>query len=59
MIKEKGLERKLIRADSNKPETTHWLNSHGCKVNSVKKGKGSILLGITWIQDYEIIIHPT
>ena len=59
MIKDKGLERKLIHADSNKPETTNWLNTHGCKVKSVKKGKGSILLGITWIQDYEIIIHPS
>lgn len=58
MIKEKELDKKMIIADSARPETTQFLNSHGCKVKSCKKGKGSVMLGITWIQDYEIIIHP-
>lgn len=59
MIKEKGLDRHMIIADSARPETISWLNSHGCKVKSCKKGKGSILLGITYISDFKIIVNPT
>lgn len=59
MIKDKELNKKTITADNARPETTQYLNNHGCKVRPCIKGKGSVLLGIQFISDYEIIIHPT
>ena len=30
----------------------------GLRISGARKGKDSILNGIQWIQDFEIIIHP-
>lgn len=47
-----------IVADSARPETIDYLNGEGLTVVSARKGKGSIKAGISWLQGYEIVIHP-
>ena len=51
-------QKERITADSAEPKSIDELNTLGLKVSAAKKGKDSILNGIQWIQDLEIIIHP-
>lgn len=57
-IKDLGYSKEKITADSAEPKSINELNELGLRVKSAKKGKDSILNGIQWIQDLEIIIHP-
>lgn len=57
-IKSLGYQKEKITADSAEPKSINELNELGLRVKSAKKGKDSILNGIQWIQDLEIIIHP-
>ncbi len=47
-----------IRADSARPETISHIKNRGFKIEGVEKWKGSVEDGITWIQNYTVIIHP-
>ena len=47
-----------IVADSSRPETIKFLNARGAHIMSSKKGAGSVLEGIKWLQNWSIIIHP-
>ena len=47
----------LIVADSAEPRLISELRNKGSKVVPVKKGAGSIIEGISLIQDYDLIIH--
>lgn len=48
-----------IRADSARPETIDYMRRHGFpKMRPAKKGKGSIEDGITFIQGFNIVVHP-
>ena len=53
-----GYKKEHITADSAEPKSIDELNGLGLRVKGAEKGKDSILNGIQWIQDLEIIIHP-
>ena len=57
-ITEMGYAKERITADSAEPKSIDELKSLGLKVKPAQKGKDSILNGIQWIQNLEIIIHP-
>lgn len=54
-----GYMKERITADSAEPKSIDELKSLGMyRIKGAKKGKDSILNGIQWIQDLEIIVHP-
>lgn len=57
-IKKMGYGKERIVADSVEPKSIDELNGYGLRVRGSKKGKDTILNGVQWIQDLEIIIHP-
>lgn len=57
-VADMGYRKEKITADSAEPKSIDELNTLGLRVSGAKKGKDSILNGIQWIQDLEIIIHP-
>ena len=57
-IKELGYRKEHITADSAEPKSIDELRTYGLNVKGAVKGKDSIVHGIQWIQDLEIIIHP-
>lgn len=54
----KGYKKRKIVCDSAEPKSIDELKGLGLRACSAKKGKDSIMNGIQWIQDLEIIIHP-
>lgn len=58
LIVKMGYRKERITADSAEPKSIDELNTLGLRVTAAKKGKDSILNGIQWIQDLEIVIHP-
>jgi phage terminase large subunit len=57
-VQDMGYGKERITADSAEPKSIDELKSLGLRVKAAKKGKDSIMNGIQWIQDLEIIIHP-
>lgn len=57
-IYEMGYSKEKITADGAEPKSNDELCGLGLKVKGSKKGKDSIMNGIQWVQDLEIIIHP-
>lgn len=58
-IDDKGFSKELITADCAEPKSIDELRGLGLRrITAAKKGKDSIMNGIQFIQDYEIIIHP-
>ena len=58
-IENKGFSKELITADCAEPKSIDELRGLGLRrITAAKKGKDSIMNGIQFIQDYEIIIHP-
>lgn len=58
-ISSMGYVKERITADSAEPKSIDELKTLGIRrIDGAKKGKDSILNGIQWIQDLEIIIHP-
>ena len=53
-----GYSKERITADSAEPKSIDELKGYGLRVKAAVKGKDSIMNGIQWIQDLEIIIHP-
>lgn len=53
-----GYAKERIVADSAEPKSIDELKGNGLRVRGARKGKDSVLNGIQWIQDLEIIIHP-
>lgn len=48
-----------ITADSSRPETISYLRSHGFpKIRPSIKGAGSVEEGISFLQSFDIVIHP-
>jgi len=59
ILKDRGYDREIIRADSAEPKSIEELRWQGIsKVRGVKKGPDSVRYGILALQDYEIIVHP-
>lgn len=58
-ISSMGYAKEKITADSAEPKSIDELQTLGLRhISGAKKGKDSILNGVQWIQDLEIIIHP-
>lgn len=57
-VKKLGYLKRKIVADSAEPKSIDELRGYGLRVNPSKKGKDSIMAGVQWIQDFEIIVHP-
>lgn len=57
-IVQAGYAKERVTADSAEPKSIDELKGLGLRISPAKKGKDSILNGIQWIQDLEIIIHP-
>ena len=57
-VSEMGYGKERITADSAEPKSIDELKGYGMRVKGARKGKDSVLNGIQWIQDLEIIIHP-
>lgn len=47
-----------ICADSARPETISFMKRKGFLIGAALKGKGSVEDGISWLQNYDIIVHP-
>ncbi len=55
----KDIARWPVRADSARPETIDYVRRHGLpKLRAAQKGKGSIEDGITFLQGFNIVVHP-
>ena len=57
-VEEHGHKKEKITADSAEPKSIDELKHLGLRVKAAAKGKDSIMNGIQWLQDFEIIIHP-
>lgn len=55
---EMGYGKERITADCAEPKSIDELKGLGLRVQGAKKGKDSVLFGVQWIQDLEIIIRP-
>ena len=53
-----GYSKERITGDSAEPKTNDELKGYGLRITGANKGKDSVLNGIQWIQDLEILIHP-
>lgn len=48
-----------IRADSNRPDLISYMKDNGFpKIVSARKGPGSIKEGVSFLQSYDIVVHP-
>jgi phage terminase large subunit len=48
-----------IVADSARPETISYMQRHGYgRIQGAKKGPGSVEEGVTFLQNYNIVVHP-
>lgn len=58
-IKDLGYDKEKIIADSAEQKSNDRLRTLGIsRVQGAKKGKDSIMNGVTYLQEFEIIIHP-
>ncbi len=58
-INQMGYSKEKITGDSAEPKSNDELKGLGLiRISGAKKGKDSVMNGIQWIQDLEIIIHP-
>lgn len=49
----------FITADSSRPETISYMRSHGYpKMNHAQKGPKSVEEGISFLQGFDIVVHP-
>lgn len=53
-----GYIKEKYTADCANPKDIDELKSMGMRIKGSKKGKDSIMNGVQWIQDLEIVIHP-
>lgn len=53
-----GYGKERITADSAEPKSIDELHGLGLRITGAKKGKDSVAIGVQWIQDLEIIVHP-
>lgn len=47
-----------ITADSARPEIIAFMKRKGFRIAPARKGKGSVEEGVTWLKNYNIIVHP-
>jgi phage terminase large subunit len=54
-----GVRSYPIRADSARPETISYLNNRGFNIIGAIKGAGSVIEGIEFLKNYNIIVNPS
>lgn len=54
-----GAQKWPIRADSARPEIISYMNKRGFRVSPAKKGAGSVEEGVTFLQNYDIVVRPS
>lgn len=58
-IIEKGYKKEMIIADSAERKSIDEIKGHGVtRMKPARKGSGSIMQGIQYIQQFEMIVHP-
>lgn len=53
-----GYGKERITADCAEAKSIDELRGYGLRIRGSRKGKDSIMNGVQWIQNYEIIVHP-
>lgn len=53
-----GYGKDHFTGDSAEPKSIDELKGMGLRIKGALKGKDSVNLGVQWIQDFEIIVHP-
>lgn len=54
-----GSDKWFITADSARPETISYMQSHGYpKINAAQKGPKSLEEGVAFLQSFDIVVHP-
>jgi phage terminase large subunit len=57
-IKDMNLTKTKIYVDAAEPRTIDYFKSEGIRAEGALKGKDSVRMGIMFLQDCEIIVHP-
>ena len=52
------IESQRVTCDSAEPKSIKELRNHGVNAHPAKKGKDSVLFGIQWLQQQQIVIDP-
>lgn len=53
-----GYGKERFTGDSAEPKSNDELRGMGLRITGAQKGRDSVMNGIQWIQDLEIIVHP-
>lgn len=48
-----------ITADSARPETISYMQNRGFRIMPARKGTGSVEEGVTFLQNFDIVVHPS
>lgn len=59
LLKKHNLNKVEFIMDNARPEIIAQLNRKGCKLRACKKGKDSVITGIAFMQDFEIIVDES
>lgn len=60
VIKDKGYSKEIITADSAEQKSIEEIRKAGIqRIRPARKGKDSVLNGIQYVNQYEIIVHPS
>ena len=57
-IEQAGYVKESIKGDSAEPKSIEELREMGLRIKGARKGKDSVMNGIQFLQDYQMIIHP-
>ena len=53
-----GYAKERFTGDSAEPKSNDELRGLGLRITGAQKGRDSVMNGVQWIQDLEIIVHP-
>lgn len=53
-----GYDKERFTGDSAEPKSNDELRGLGLRITGAQKGRDSVMNGVQWIQDLEIIVHP-
>jgi len=53
-----GYGKERFTGDSAEPKSNDELRGMGLRITGAQKGRDSVMNGVQWIQDLEIIVHP-
>jgi len=53
-----GIKGYIVKAESARPELIKHLKNRHYRIEAVKKGAGSITMGLDWLKHWNIVVHP-